>query len=703
MKVLALLALCWMGPLLAQDGSQTATMEHSTFTSVGDITIYKDFTLVLPELRLTADEASANQKTGVITALGNVKIDYHANGGTIEITAHEITYDQANRSGICTQVTAQFQEDFFFEGASLEILNGGDRYLIQDGQITACNQALAQWSMKIRKATVEREGYAYIHGASFRIKGVPILYFPYFIAPAMQERRSGLLTPDVGNTARNGLFYGQPFYWAPRQDLDLTFAPYVYEEAGFRLDLEARYTPDPTTSGHFQGRYFADQVMRDLLAENRAPIEDGKPLDKNRFRANWQHDQAVLGGHFQVDVEAGSDFGIDRDFLQETARTRLRDYYYRAGYDHRLGNGMIQLRVDRLERILSDADQVQSLDRLPDLRIVLPPQAMGHGFYLRNYFYGGLYRVEDLGLLPDQDDPAAPPKPLTDHLMRLGLDTEISRGQNWAHFLHSRWGARYQGSYYTIEDRDVSTVNGGAFAFLETVGPRVQRVYNTRKRRTVHYLDLGLIIKLGTRDEEEHALPDTFQFDELDIRIDEQVNGLRTAWRLNSRLFSGPVGKSRPLLDVEVRQEAVFGNEDNRPIETRFRLLNYQGFHGHGLFQVDPDTGQFDTMSVYGSVDRGHWTGYGGYVKKQPDAESFIGISQWSLPQLRSRFKLALDYDLGNHEFKSQEILYGYQGQCVGVSINYIKAPYDTSTKKSRDYLQFTLNLKNLSELGARF
>ncbi len=695
--------LVWLGMaslLIAQDDQ--AQMEHSTFTRVGDIFTYQNFTLQLPELRLTADEASADNKTGILTARGNVKIDYRSHGGIIEITAHEITYDQNSRSGLCTVVTAQFQEDFFFEGATLEILDGGDRYLIEDGLVTACNQALPEWSMKIAKATVEREGYAYIHGASFRIKGVPILYFPFIIAPAMQERRSGLLTPDVGNTARNGVFYGQPFYWAPRGDMDLTVAPYVYQEAGFRLDLEARYTPTPATHGHFHGNYFADQVMRDLRATDRAPIEDGRPLDQDRFRANWQHDQAVLDGQFQVAVEAGSDFGVDRDFLQEAARTRLRDYYYRASYDHALDNGLVQLRIDRLERILSDRDQVQSLNRLPDLRLVLPPRPLGHGFYLRNYLYGGLYDVEDLGLVAKSDG-SDQTEPLTDSLLRLGIDTEISRGQNWSQFLHSRWGARYQGSYYAIDERDTSSVDGGAYAFLETVGPRLQRVYNTGKRRLVHYVDLGLILKLGTNDEDEDVLPATIQFDELDIRIDEQINGLRTAWRLNSRLFSGPIGKSRPLLDVEVRQEAVFGDEQNRPIETRFRLLNYQGFHGHGLFQVNPDSGHFETMSVYGSVDRGHWTGYGGYVKKQPDAESFIGISQWSLPQWRSRFKLALDYDLDKHVFKSQEILYGYQGQCVGLSINYIKAPYDTSTKKSRDYLQFTLNLRNLSELGARF
>lgn len=703
MKRLVIVFALMVGYAWSQEETEKAQMEGSSFTSIDNVFTYKDFALQLPELRMTADEASADQKTGQFSAHGNVKIDYYAHEGVIEITAHEISYDQISRSGVCQKVTAQFKEDFFFEGESLEILNGGIEFIIHKGRITACNQALPQWSMDIRKATVEQEGYAYIRGASFRIKGVPVFYFPYFIAPAMQERRSGLLTPDTGKSARNGLFYGQPFYWAPRQDMDATFVPYFYQDAGFRFDVDARYVPSDEARGNFHGSYFDDRVMSNLHEQNNAPIENGKPLEKNRFRANWQHRQRTLGGDLSLDVEAGSDFGIDRDYLQETVRTRLRDYYYRSRLDRAVSNGLMSVRLDRLERLLSDVDRIESLTRLPDARVVLPPRAIGHGFYLRNYLYGGLYKTEELGLVPSLDEENPAPIPLNERILRLGLDSEISRGQNWAQFLHSRWGARYQGTYYQLEERDEAGINGGAFAFLETVGPRLQRVYNTKKRRIVHYVDLSVTTKLGAQDEQENTLPDTILFDELDIRINEQVNGLRTAWRLNSRLFSGPIGKVRPLLDVDIRQEAVFGGEQVRPIETRFRLLNYQGFHGHGLLQYNPDTGLLDTESIYVSVNQGNWVGYGGYVKKRPSSESFIGISQWTIPQWRSRLKVALDYDFEKSIFKSQELLYGYQGQCIGFSINYIKAPYDSSTKNGRDYLQFSLNLRNLSELGARF
>lgn len=688
----------------AQKQPETMQVQSSSWEYVGNEIHYLDVTINLPgTLLMTADDVLSNEKTGIITARGNVKIDYYSTQGLVEVTAHEVIYDRINRSGFCTQVTAQFGEEVYFEGLSLEILDGGNQFIVLDGELTACNQAAPQWSLGIKRTVIQREGYAFIRGAQFRVKNVPIFYFPFFIAPAMQNRRSGLLTPDTGSSERNGGFFGQPFYWAPRGDMDFTFTPYVYKDAGLRFDLEARYVPSKHTTGYLKGRYFTDDIMKDLVTAGQAPQEDGKDLTKNRFRGVWQHRQKTMGGEFRLDVEAGSDFSVDRDFLQEAARTRIRDYTYSAHFDRPLGRNHLSLEVNRLERILAQDEQVQTVSRLPDIRFYQPNLHLGSGFYVRNYAYATIFDVEDLGSLPAvvPEDSASP---LSDRVMRLGLDSEISRTQNWVKFLHTRWGFRYQGAFYQLEDKDEEGNRGGGFAFLETVGPRLQKIYDHGKRRLVHYMDLGLTMKMGAEDED--AFLDSILFDELDIRIDEQVDGFQAAWRLSSRLFVGPVGKVRPLLDVEVRQDADFSDDEsasNQPIETRFRLLNLGGFHGHGIFEVNPDTGTLDTLSVYTSVNRGEWTGYGGYVKRRPSAESFIGISQWNLRRWRSRFKIAIDYDFEKNDIKSEEFLYGYQGQCVGLALNYVRSPFDSSTLSARDYFQVTVNLRNLSELGSRF
>jgi len=289
--------------------------------------------------------------------------------------------------------------------------------------------------------------------------------------------------------------------------------------------------------------------------------------------------------------------------------------------------------------------------------------------------------------------------------MRIGLDSELSRAQNWGRFLHSRYGVRYQGAYDHDGDQDDS--RGGAFAFLETVGPRLQRVFDKGTRRKVNYLDARLIVNYG-RQEVDPFLEGIF-FDELDLRIAEQVDGFRTAWKVNSRYFTGERGLVRPFFEMELSQDLNFDEEvPNPPVKARFRLFNLTGIHTNGIFDYNSDRGTLDTLSVYTSVNRGEWHGYGGYVKRRPDQtgtrESFIGISQWYLRSWRSRFKIALDYDFELQDFKSQEFLYGYQGQCMGASVRYIKSPFDSARTGSPDYFQFTLSLRNLSEnIGTKF
>lgn len=692
------------GIVFAQESTQAFDIQYNTMKAEGKNFIVTDIRASLPGVfLLTADDAIYDSESNVITVTRNVKIDYQTDQGLVEITAQEGVFDQINRNGSFTGVSVSFGDEFYFVGNTLEMEDDGQQFVITGGQITACNQAVAQWSVEIERARVQKEGYAFIKGAKFRVKNFPIFYFPYFIAPAMQKRRSGLLTPDSGRTERNGYFFSQPVYWAPRQDVDFTVTPIWYKDAGLRLDLEARYAPKIDINSLFQGRYIKDDVMADLIQANTAPNEDGEPLDEDRFRAFVDHSQPLLGGAFQVDVNAGSDFSVDRDYLQDASQTRVRDYYYRAALHRPVGRNLASIRVNRLERILSQNEEVQGVSKLPDFTFYQPNAHLGKGFYMRNYLYAGLFDLEDLGneAVPlELVDQLGATSPVNDRLVRVGLDSEISRAQNWVRFLHTRWGVRYQGAYYQLDEWDEDAHRGGGFAFLETVGPRLQKSYGSGDRRLVHYIDAGLDFRMGS-DREDPFL-ETITFDALDQRIKNLEDGFSTTWRINSRLFMGPKGAVRPLMDVEITQDADIDGEETKPIETRFRLLNLRGFQGHGLFEYNPDDGTFDTISMYSSVNRGSWTGYGGYVRRQPDSESFIGISQWQLSRWRSRFKIAMDYDVRNSEFKSQEFLYGYQGQCLGVNLGYVKSPFDSS-RSSRDFFQLTINLRNLSELGTRF
>lgn len=646
---------------------------------------------------LTADEA-LEQADGTITARGNVKIDYQTDQGLVEITASEVHYQIDSGSGSLLNVTARFGDAFFFRGSHLEILDKGNAFIIEDGTVTACNQPIPQWSMSIKQATVEREGYARIKGAKFRLKRLPLIYLPYLVVPAMQKRRSGLLIPETGRSDRNGSSYAQPIYWAPRQDLDFTFTPTVYDRAGFQFDLESRYTPTPDFTGIFESRIYWDDIVAAAERAGNAPTEDGEAIEDLRYRFKLDHRQKLMGGHLDLLADAGSDFSIDRDYLRNTDDTRTRDYYMEGRFHKSFGRSALLLRLGQTERILSRGTDVLAVRRLPDIKFYQPNRHIGGGFFLHTTAYASQFELEDVG-----------PSMIRDDVMRLGLETELSRTANLSSFIHTRWGAGYRGAYYRRDNQDTDSrdTNGAPYAFVETVGPRLQKDYEFGGQRLVHVLDAGVVVKLGNKDD-NRFLPDIF-LDELDLRINEEVDGIQTAWKVNSRFFLGSSALARPVLEVEVTQDLdVEGNnETSDPINTRFRLLNLRGFDANGIFSFNPDTGTLDTLSIYGSVNRGEWRGYGGYVKRQrptgEDEESFIAITSWQFPRWRSRFKIAWDYDFELQDFKSQEFLYGYQGQCVGFNVVYVKSPFDSSLEANRDYLRLTVSLRNLSEFGTRF
>jgi hypothetical protein len=634
---------------------------------------------------------------------GNVKVDYQTDRGLVEITAGEMVYYLEQGNGFCIDVTARFAEEFFFTGDRLEIIESGRYFHIEQGVITACNQPTPKWSIKIREARIEREGYAVIKGAKFRIARFDLLYIPYMVAPAMQQRRTGLLTPKSGNASRNGAFFSQPFYWAPREDFDLTLTPTYYDKAGTQLGMEIRYRPSWRTRGLFQANYYEDRIIDSARELGVAPTEDGAALSSGRYRLKWKHDQPLFGGRFGVRVNGGSDFSVDRDYLEDADKTRLRDYVYRARFDKRFGRDQLTVAVNDFDRVLAANEDVVGLRSAPDIRYYQPNRDIGGGFYFRNQLYLGHYALQEIGPGKENGD-----------FYRAGVDTEVSRPFGLFRFLRGRWGAAYRGVHLRErggDDRDGGA--GGGFGFLEFVGPRLKRNYEVNDRKLLHFLDFTTTIRAG--QQEEDPFLESIRLDELDIRILDQAEGLQAVWRIDSRLFYG--GNSlRPLFELEISQAVDLEKDDDDPeepstIDARLRLINLAGFYANGVVEFDPDAGVFDTLSFYGSVNRGDWRGYAGYVKRRREAEgvdqasreNFIGISEVLIPSLRSRFRVAVDYDLEGGDFKSQEFLYGWQGQCVGASFSYIKSPFDSRRIADEDYFRFTLSLRNLSELGSRF
>jgi len=685
--------LIWLGWLSlgvsAQDLQVTITGKGDQSLVDGKI-IYEDYFKIQAGdvFLLTSDWASYDTQTGIVVATGNVKIDYHTEMGLVEVTAHEVAFDLNRQSGEFSQVTAQFGDDFFFDGARLDLVSR-DEIHIYRGRLTACNQPTPPWSVNLGFARIVRAGYAVVKGASFRAMRVPVFYFPYLLIPVFQERRSGLLTPDTGSSSRNGRYFSQPFYWAPRRDFDMTFTPAFFDKAGLRLELEARYRPAKAFGGILNGSYIDDMALDD----DGLVVEDGEAVSPQRFRVNWEHDQRLLKGDLLVDLEEGSDFQVDRDFFRESQASRLRDYRFHGQYHRMTGHGLLSLEFLRKRRILVDIDRVSELADLPSLRYFYPTRSLGAGFYLRGQGYLNLIQTEQLG-----------PANLDESIYRVGLDLELSRTADFGPYVHSRFGAGLTRARYDGADSRDSDSLGGPYAFFEILGPRLTRHYGEGDRRLQHVVDAGLVSQIGTR-EDESFFPDV-EFDELDIRIADGRSDLRTTWQVQSRFFSRRDALTRPVFETVIRQAVDWASStQSEPIELDLRYAHPRGYRATGNLSYDPRSGRLDTLSLYAGVGRKNLKGYGGYVRRQEEGaqnqNSFIGTTEWFFLNQAARLKVVLDYDFEQGDFKSQEFRAGYRGSCMGIQVGFVKSPF--STGGDREWYQLAVSFRNLGEVGGRF
>ena len=73
------------------------------------------------------------------------------------------------------------------------------------------------------------------------MKEVPIFYAPYFYKSLKkQPRRSGFLTPSVGNSSLRGKTVGVGYFWAINRSYDLTYRGLFYSQTGFGHQADFR-------------------------------------------------------------------------------------------------------------------------------------------------------------------------------------------------------------------------------------------------------------------------------------------------------------------------------------------------------------------------------------------------------------------------------------------------------------------------------
>ncbi len=299
-------------------------------------------------VRLTADQIVHDRELGIVTAKGKVVVVQGGKTLTADVVSYNLKQDILTASGhvVMTEPTGEVTSADYFEltgdfkngvaeqirmimvdhsrmTASSATRVGGTRTDFDNATYTACEPCREHpdrtpiWEIHAAQVTHNQsEQQIEYRNAWLDFIGVPVAYSPYISTPdPTVKRRSGLLTPTIGNNPSVGQYLITPYYWVLASDQDLTLAPrWLYGHFG-----------QATTPGENVAESALQRVL--LTGQHRWAGEDGEMSTAASLTAD--ETTGVLRGH----VDAQGQFNLDNTWRAGYLVQRQSDQTYSQVYN----------------------------------------------------------------------------------------------------------------------------------------------------------------------------------------------------------------------------------------------------------------------------------------------------------------------------------------------------------------------------------
>ncbi len=178
---------------------------------------------------LTADQVTYNIKQDVVSATGNVAM-LEASGEVVFSDYFELTGDM--KDGVAQEIHMILADNSRVGAASAQ-RTGGVRTDFDKAVYTACEPCREDptrrplWEAKAERVTHNQSTHQVEYrDAWLELAGIPVAYTPYLSHPdPTVKRKSGILIPAVGMSSSLGTNVTVPYFWAIKDNQDITFMP----------------------------------------------------------------------------------------------------------------------------------------------------------------------------------------------------------------------------------------------------------------------------------------------------------------------------------------------------------------------------------------------------------------------------------------------------------------------------------------------
>jgi lipopolysaccharide assembly outer membrane protein LptD (OstA) len=249
--------------------------------------------------------------------------------GPEKFTAGEITYNFETRKGKIKDVITQ-QGDGYIHGSDIK-KDTNNMYYVAFGRYTTCDlEDEPHYYLQAKKIKVIPNDKIITGPAELYIADVPTpLLLPFGYFPNKKGRRSGLIMPGYGETARLGFFLSNGgFYYGGSEVFDLSLLGDIYSNGGFSARANSNYNKRYRYNGRATFSY------GHLYTGSANPELAHQPI-QNDFKLSWFHAQdakAHPDSRFSADVNLGtSTFGrnngsVNTDYINTTYSSNINYY-----------------------------------------------------------------------------------------------------------------------------------------------------------------------------------------------------------------------------------------------------------------------------------------------------------------------------------------------------------------------------------------
>ena len=270
----------------------TSIAENNPYGLCGDVAITESSQQVIPldpntPAEFTADQAKRDE-SGIATLEGTVQMTR----GTQRVDADKLEYDENSKNVSASgNVRAEDQQliiesqkaelnletnyaksenaqyvykPLHARGSAKTIERTSDEFVrFEDTSYTTCEEGDRSWELTadevdLNKATGEGIG----RDVTVKFKGVPIFYTPWIRFPIDDRRKTGFLTPTIGNSNDSGFELETPWYWNISPNKDAIFAPRLLTDRGLQLKSQFRYL-NQKSFGQLGLEYLDDGEFKD--------------------------------------------------------------------------------------------------------------------------------------------------------------------------------------------------------------------------------------------------------------------------------------------------------------------------------------------------------------------------------------------------------------------------------------------------------